>query len=72
MAVVDRASLEHVKDLLKQKEYDEALRECDKQLASDPGVYQLNVFAGKAAFELAQFDRVRPLPHGPSLPWSSP
>ena len=55
-------SLDKVKDLLRQRQYDDALQACDAMLAEDPSGFQLNVFAGKAAFELRQYDKACALP----------
>lgn len=48
-----------VKELLKRNEYGQAGALCDEFLAQNPESFELNVFAGKAAFELGHLEQVR-------------
>jgi hypothetical protein len=48
-----------VKELLKKNQYGKAAALCEEFLAQNPESFELNVFAGKAAFELGHLDQVR-------------
>jgi hypothetical protein len=49
---------DHIKSLLKSRKYDEAYAECKEVLNRFPNSFEVNVYAGKCATELAQYDLV--------------